>query len=57
MTDLFQRAAELLAPLYKRIIERIGVSPIVFADETGIKTQSSTKHAFTWTFLADQLVG
>ncbi len=57
MTDLFHRTAELLAPLSQRIIERIGERPIVFADETGITMQSSTKHAFIWTFLAEQLIG
>jgi transposase len=57
MTDLFHRAAELLAPLSERIIERIGRSPIVSADETPIKMQSSTKRAFIWTFLGEQLVG
>ena len=61
MTDLFHRAAELLAPLsepnIEQSIERIGRSPIVSADETPIKMQSSTKRAFIWTFLGEQLVG
>ncbi len=48
MTDLFHRAAELLAPLSCRILERIGQREIVFADETSIKMQSSTKRAFAW---------
>lgn len=57
MTDLFHRAAELLAPLSRRILARIGKSPIVFADETSIKMQTSSKRAFFWVFLAEKLVG
>ena len=57
MTDLFHRAAELLAPLSRRILERIGASPIVFADETTLKMQTSSKKAYVWVFLTDKLVG
>lgn len=57
ITDLFHRAAERLAPLSERILERIGASPIVFADETSIKMLEGNKRAFVWTFLADHLIG
>jgi transposase len=57
MTDLFHRAAELLAPLSRRILARIGRSPIVFADETTLKMQTSSKKAYVWVFLTDKLVG
>lgn len=57
MTDLFHRAAELLAPLSRRILARVAASPIVFADETSIKMQRSDKRAFVWVFIADKLVG
>lgn len=57
MTDLFHRAAELLAPLSRRILERVGQSPIVFADETSIKMLGSEKRAFVWVFLTEKLVG
>jgi transposase len=57
MTDLFHRAAELLAPISRRILEIVGKSPIVFADETSIKMLGSSKRAFVWVFLAEKLVG
>jgi transposase len=57
MNDLYHRAAELLAPLSRRILARIPLSPIVFADETSMKMQNSDKLAFVWVFLADKLVG
>ena len=56
MTDLFHRAAEILAPISQRILARVGRAPIVFADETSIKMLGSTKRAFVWVFLSDELV-
>lgn len=56
MTDLFHRAAELLAPLSARILARIRGCEIVFADETSIKMLGSDKRAFIWAFLGDKLV-
>jgi transposase len=55
MNDLVHRAAELLAPLYTRIPERVRESEIVYADETTLKMQSSGKKAFVWVFLTDKL--
>jgi transposase len=57
MTDLFLRAASLLAPLAHRILARIAQGKIVFADETSIKMLGSDKRAFFWVFLADSLIG
>lgn len=57
MTDLFHRAAELLAPLSRRILAKVALAPIVFADETSLKMQTSDKLAFVWVFLGDKLVG
>lgn len=57
MTDLFHRGASLLGPIAARILARIAMSQIVFADETSMKMQSSEKRAFVWTFLGDDLTG
>lgn len=56
MTDLFHRAAELLAPLHVRMLERIAASDVVLADETPIKVQKRKKKGYMWAFLGDDLV-
>ncbi|MDQ3400841.1 MAG: IS66 family transposase [Chloroflexota bacterium] len=56
LNDLFHRAAERLAPLANRIVERIRGSEIVFADETSIKMLEGDTRAFVWTFLGDDLI-
>lgn len=54
MTDLFHRAAELLAPLVARMLALIRAAPVVRADETSIKMLGATKRAFMWAFLCDE---
>ena len=57
MNDLLHRHAELLAPLSDRLLERIGESEVVLADETTIKLQSKGRKAWMWVFLAENLIG
>jgi transposase len=54
MTDLFHRAAELLAPLVARMLALVRAAPVVRADETSIKMLGTDKRAFMWTFLCDE---
>lgn len=56
--DLFHRSAELLAPLHKRILERIAADPVVHGDETRIQVQAKkkTRRAWMWVFLTRTLV-
>jgi transposase len=56
MTDLFHRHAELLAPLSARLLARVAESEVVQADETSIKMLGTTKRAYVWTFLSDNLI-
>jgi len=57
MNELLHRHAELLAPLSERLLQRIGESEIVLADETTIKLQSGGRKAWMWVFLAENLIG
>jgi transposase len=59
LCDIFHRTAELLSPLHRRILELVGSSPYVNADETPIPVMDDdkTKRAYIWTFNAEQLVG
>ena len=57
MCDLFHRNAEVLAPLYQRLLARIAASEIVQADETPMRMQTTKKSAYIWTFLSDKLIG
>lgn len=54
MTDLFHRAAELLAPLVARLLALIRAAEIVRADETSKKVmaQGHCRTGFIWTFRA-----
>jgi transposase len=54
MTDLFHRAAELLAPLVARMLALVRAAPVVRADETSIKMLGTEKRAFMWAFLCDE---
>jgi len=54
MTDLFHRAAELLAPLVNRLLELIRAAEIVRADETSKKVLApgQCRTGYIWTFRA-----
>jgi len=57
--DIFHRSAELLRPIYDRIIELIPTHRYVNADETRIKVQQKdkTREAYVWVFIAGPFVG
>jgi transposase len=57
ITHLFHAAAELLAPLCRRLMERIRTADVVQADETSLKVLAEKRRGYVWTFLADKLVG
>lgn len=52
--DMFHRVAELLGPIYKRILELIPLETYVNADETRIMVQNDekTRTAYMWVFVA-----
>ena len=52
MTDLFLRSADLLEPLYSRLLELIRHAPLVHADETPKKVQAEGKcrAGYIWDF-------
>jgi transposase len=55
--DLIHRAAEILAPLYDRMLARIVADAHCQADETSFRLQNRPdKRGFVWTFLAGKLV-
>ena len=55
---LFHRAAELLEPLYNRMLALIALEQVVQADETPIQVQAQgkTRKAYMWVFLAQNLL-
>lgn len=53
LTDLFHRAAEELAPVSKRLQEKVSQAEIVQADETPVKVQKRKKRGYMWTFVAE----
>jgi transposase len=54
MVEQFHRAAELLAPISKKLLDEIAASDLVQADETPLKVQAKgkTRTSYLWTFLA-----
>jgi transposase len=54
MNELLHRASAILEPLWRRILEKIRVRPVVAADETRLRMlrdkKGKTKHGFVWTF-------
>jgi transposase len=56
--DLIHRAAEILSPLYDRLLARIVADAHCQADETSFRLQNRPeKRGFVWTFLAGKLIG
>ena len=55
MSDLFHRAAGDLAPIADALLAEVRASPVVHADETPMRMQTSKKRAYLWTFLAGKL--
>lgn len=56
MGDLMHRAAELLAPLARRVLARVAASELVLADETPHRLQTTGKRPYLWTFCNGELV-
>jgi transposase len=56
LTDLFHAAAEKLAPLSARLLQRIAQADVVQADETPMLMQSPHRRGYLWTFLTDALI-
>lgn len=56
LTDLFHATAEKLAPLSQRLIQLVGKSEIVQADETSLVIQKPFRRGFVWTFLTDDII-
>jgi len=58
LCDIFHRHADLLRPIYDRIIELIPLEQYVNADETRIKVQrkEKTREAWMWTFIGGPFV-
>ncbi len=58
LNELFHRVAELLRPLYERMLVRVAESEYVSADETTIKVQQEGKcrTAWMWTFITSTFV-
>jgi len=55
--DLIHRAAEILAPLYDRLLARIVADAHCQADETSFRLLNRPdKRGFVWTFLAGKLI-
>jgi transposase len=52
MNDLVLTAADVLAPLWQCARDEMRIDPHVQADETSVRTQTSTTRAFVWTFLS-----
>jgi transposase len=54
MNELLHRSSAILEPLFRRLLEKIRVRPIVAADETRLRMvrdkNGKTKHGFVWTF-------
>lgn len=51
-TDLFHRAAELVAPLAHRTFQLIAASEVVLADETPMPVRDAREKPYIWPFVA-----
>ena len=54
LTDLYHRAASLLEPIHRRLLELVAQSPYVNADETSqpVMDDEKCRRGFIWTFIA-----
>lgn len=50
MNELFHRSAEVLEPIYRRLLEVIRDEHVVLADETPLLMQKRAKRGYVWTF-------
>lgn len=56
MNDLLHRHAELLKPLYQRLLASIVEERVVQADETPVQLLSAKRKGYVWTFLAGKRI-
>jgi len=58
LTDLFHRAAELLAPIHARLLEHVTAAVYVNADETSqpVMEREHCRRGFIWTFICSNVV-
>lgn len=56
LVDLFHRAADLLKPIYDRMLAIVPTQPVVYADETSLKMQKVEKLGFIWTFATETVI-
>ena len=58
LTDLYHRAAGLLEPIHKRLLELVAASVYVNADETSqpVMDKDHCRRGFIWTFIAETII-
>jgi transposase len=58
LTDIFHRTAELLEPVYRRLLEVVAASAYVNADETSqpVMDKDQCRRGFIWTFIAETVI-
>lgn len=56
MNELLHRHAELLEPIYRRMLELVRDADVVLADETPIKQQTKRSKSWVWAFLSDEII-
>lgn len=58
LTDLYHRAAELLAPIHNRLLELVAASVYINADETSqpVMDMEHCRRGFIWTFIAETII-
>lgn len=56
MNELLHRHAELLKPLYQRLLASIVEQRVVQADETPVQLLSANRKGYVWTFLAGKKI-
>jgi transposase len=59
LCGLFHRAANVLEPIYQRLMERVCQNPYVQADETKLRVAEpqNARTAWIWTLLCEDIVG
>lgn len=58
LCGLFHRSAEVLAPIYERLLDLVRTDPYVHADETSLKmlAPKAAKTGWIWTLLCEDIV-
>lgn len=58
LNDLWHRSAELLRPIYERLLETVKAATYVNADETSqpVMAPEHCRNGFIWTFIADRVI-